>query len=168
MKRIALVIVAILAMMGIADAQQKTPVPAPRPKLTAVQAQANPLAVLDNILTADLQAALADAQAHNDPITTPCWQALLDAKLARQAPALELPKGIFSAVQKARDLELDLQNAQAPNSALNKINDGCARLVLHGQNVLLMLGVSGGMIAGTGGLTLPALPGMLPLLLLPK
>ncbi len=150
-----------------AFAQPKTAAAAPVGKLTAAQAQANPLAILQKLPITDLQAALADAQANNDATTIPCWQALLDAAQAQQA-APTVPAGIFSAIQKARDLKVAAANALSPTGPLAKLNIACAPLLMDVNNTLLMLGVSTGLVVGTGGISLPALPGLLPLLLAPK
>lgn len=152
----------IVALVSPAFAQTK--LPTPRPKLTIPQAQANPLAVLQSFTLADVDAALADAQANNDKVSTPCWQALHDAISTQQAPNLTLPKGVFSGIQKARDLKVLAQNALSSNSPLANLNIACAPLILDGQNTLLLLGVSVGAVAGTGGLALPAIPGILSLI----
>lgn len=159
-------IIAIIACLFATSAlaQTKVPTPQPRPKLTAQQAQINPLAVLQQFTLPDLEAALADAQAHNDTVSTPCWQALVTAVQQQQGPNLSLPSGVFSAIQKARDLKVAIQSAGSPSGPLATLNIACAPLILDGQNTLILLGLGAGAIAGTGGIAVPAIPGVLSLI----
>lgn len=149
----------------LAHAQTKA---APVKKLTVAQAQSNPIAMLQQFSITDLQAALADAQASNDVTTIPCWTALLAAAQAQQSAAPVLPAGVFSAIQKARDLKVQAANLLAPNGPLAQLNVACAPLLMDANATLLALGVGTGVVVGTGGIALPALPGFLPLLLAPK
>lgn len=178
MKRIALALLcAALATPAIA---QKKSTPEPRPvvaegvlpkappgKVTFAQALANPLVILQQFSVADLQAALADAQAKNDTTTIPCWTNLLAAAQEQQTTP-SLPVGVFSAIQQARDLKNLAASVTAPNGPLAQLNIACAPLLMDINNTLLVLGISTGIVVGTGGLSLPALPGLLPLLLTPK
>lgn len=137
-------------------------------KLTPAQAQVNPLAVLQQLSVTDLQAALADAQANNDATTIPCWTALLAGVQAQQAAAPALPSGVFSAIQKARDLKIQAANLLAPNGPLANLNVACAPLLMDANSTLAAFGIATGVVVGTGGIAIPALPGLLPLLLAPK
>ena len=152
-----------------APESERAPVAAPVPKgkLSQAQALANPLAILQQVSVADLQAALADATAKNDATSIPCWTALLAAAQEQQTTPT-LPVGVFSAIQQARDLKVAAASITAPNGPLAQLNIACAPLLMDINNTLLVLGISTGIVVGTGGLSLPALPGLLPLLLTPK
>ncbi len=154
------------AMPAMAQTKASTQVKTVR--LTTTQAAANPLAVLQQFSIADLTAALADAQANNDIVTTPCWQALLTAAQAQQTAAPALPAGVFSAIQTARDLKTKAAAALAPNGPLAQLNVACAPLLMDANATLAAFGIATGVVVGTGGIALPALPGFLPLLLAPK
>ncbi len=151
-----------------AMAQTKTAPAKAVAKVTIAQAQTNPLAVLQQFSIADLQAALADAQANNDVTTIPCWTALLAGVQAQQAAAPALPAGVFSAIQKTRDLKIQAANLLAANGPLANLNIACAPLLMDANATLAAFGIATGVVVGTGGIALPALPGFLPLLLAPK
>jgi hypothetical protein len=165
---VGLLLVAFLLNGGPAHAQKRAAAAGPKPGvLTQAQAKSDPLAVLQTFATADLQAALADAQAQTPPdqIAINCYVALIP--LAQSGVSNPLPKGLgaFQLLQKARDAKALLANIQSPTGPLSQINAACAPLVLDAQNTLVQLGIVGGTIAATGGvgLTLPAfLPGLLP------
>ena len=143
---------------------------APVKKLTTTQAAANPLAVLQAFSVTDLQAALADAQANNDVTTIPCWTALLAGVQSANAATPALPAGVFSGIQKVR-AHLGAPQAAAalaPNGPLATLNVACAPLLMDANATLAAFGIATGVVVGTGGIALPALPGFLPLLLAPK
>jgi hypothetical protein len=150
-----------------AVAKPATKPSAPTGKLTHAQAQANPVAVLQGFTVADLQAALDDANAQVPPdkVGANCYAALIP--LVQSGVANPLPKGagIFQLIQKIRDAKATLASLQSPSGPLADLNIACAAWILDGQNTLIQLGVITGSVVGTGGLTLPALPGMLPALL---
>lgn len=140
-----------------AQAGARVPLPKPRPvydlvapkKPSVAQAQQNPLLVLQQFTVADLQAALADAQAQTPPDTTAasCYQALIPFVQQQTQNPLPQGAGIFQALQKARDAKAYLANIQSPTGPLAGLNQACAPLVLDVQNTLLTLGVSVGVIA---------------------
>lgn len=81
--------------------------------------------------TSDLQAAAADALAHNDPVAAQCWnglipvvaeiQAILNPPAPPPAPAVPAAKGVFSGFQQIRDakaaVDLELKNLLALNAS---------------------------------------------------
>ncbi len=141
-------------------------------KLSATQVQQNPLVLLENIATSDLQAALADAQAQTCPATaanaTPqpcpdtvaanCYQALLNLK---NNPALALPSGqvigAFTAIQKGRDLKAMLANLASPTGPLANLNAACAAWTQDNVATLIAVGGAVGLVAlPAGGATAAA------------
>lgn len=167
---------AMLALGGGAHAA--TPLPKPRPAAVAVhaapasgtvtqtQALQNPVLVIQQFSVADLQAALADAQAQTPPDATSaaCYTALIPIVQSNLANPLPQGPGIFQALQKIRDAKALLANLQSPTGPLAGLNTACAPLILDGENTLIQLGVLGGAVAVTGGAAglLPALPLTLP------
>jgi hypothetical protein len=117
---------------------------------------------LQTFTVADLQTALADAQAQTPPDTTSalCYTALIPIVEAGVNNPLPAGLGVFQALQKARDAKALLANIQSPNGPLAALNIACAPLVLDAQNTLIQLGIVGGTVAATGGLALPALPAL--------
>jgi hypothetical protein len=133
--------------------------------------QTNPLLLLQKFSAADLQAALADAQAQTPPDATsiPCYTALLALVNSPINNPLPTSPGLFLALQKARDVKAFLANLQSPNGQLSNLNIACGPLVVDVNATLLALGVATGVVVGTGGIVLPALPAFGGLLtLLPK
>lgn len=141
----------------------QAPAPKPRPSaptttggspLSQSAAQQNPASVLQAFTLADLQAALADAQAQTPPdiIAANCYQALI---VVVQSPAINpLPSGpgAFQLFQKARDIKNVVAALQSNQGPLTALNVACAPLVIDVQATLIRLGVIGGAIVGTGGL----------------
>lgn len=122
-----------------------------RPSVT--QAQQNPLIVVRQFTVADLQAALADAQAQTPPDTVAvnCYTALIPFVQSQAQNPLPAGAGVFQALQKARDAKAYLANIQSPTGPLASLNIACAPLVLDVQNTLVTLGVSVGVIANPAG-----------------
>ena len=145
-----------------AKAKAETTTVVPKGKLTATQVQTNPLALLQQFTASDLTAALADAQAQTPPDTTSaqCYTALLALVNSPLTNPLPSQLGIFLALQKARDAQAFLSNLQSPNGPLSSLNIACAPLVLNVNATLLALGVTTGLVVGTGGIALPALPAL--------
>jgi len=147
---------------------------APTPKagqLTAAQVQQNPILLLQQFTASDLQAALTDANAQTPPDTTSaaCYTALLAMVNSPINNPLPSQLGLFLALQKARDAEAFLANLQSPTGPLSALNVACAPLVMDVNTTLLALGVTTGLVVGTGGIAIPALPGLASLLaILPK
>ena len=144
---------------------------APAGKLTGTQVQQNPLLLLQQFTASDLQAALADAQAQTPPDTTSaqCYTALLALANSPISNPLPTQLGLFLALQKARDAKAFIANMQSPNGPLSSLNIACAPLVMDVNSTLLALGITTGLVVGTGGVALPALPSLGGLIsLLPK
>ena len=122
-------------------------------KPTVTQAQQNPLIVVRQFTIADLQAALADAQAQTPPDTVAvnCYTALIPFVQSQAQNPLPAGAGVFQALQKARDAKAYLANIQSPTGPLASLNIACAPLVLDVQNTLVTLGVSVGAIANPAG-----------------
>ncbi len=118
-------------------------------KPTVTQAQQNPLIVVRQFTIADLQSALADAQAQTPPDTVAvnCYSALIPFVQSQAQNPLPAGAGVFQALQKARDAKAYLANIQSPTGPLASLNIACAPLVLDVQNTLVTLGVSVGVIA---------------------
>lgn len=141
---------------------------APAAKLTVTQIQQNPFVLLENIATADLQAALADANAQTCPATSPsgtatpcpdtvgvnCYTALLALK---SNPAFALPSGsipgVFTAIQKGRDLKTQLANLVSPQGPLANLNAQCAAWTQDNIATLIAIGGAVGLVANPVGLT---------------
>lgn len=122
-------------------------------KPTVTQVQQNPLIVVRKFTVADLQAALADAQAQSPPDTVAanCYTALIPFVQAQAQNPLPAGAGVFQALQKARDAKAYLANIQSPTGPLASLNIACAPLVLDVQNTLVTLGISIGVIANPAG-----------------
>lgn len=158
----AVAIAALCVMAGClfvvpAMAANKAATPQPKAvvssKPTVAQAQQNPLVVLQKFTVADLQAALADAQAQTPPDTVAanCYAALIPFVQSQVQNPLPSGAGAFQALQKARDAKAYLANIQSPTGPLAGLNTACAPLVLDVQNTLVTLGVSVGVIANPVG-----------------
>ena len=142
--------------------------PALSVKLTATQVQQNPIVLLQRFTASDLQAALDDANAQTPPDTTSaqCYTALLALVKSPINNPLPSQLGIFLALQKARDAQAFMANLQSANGPLSSLNLACAPLVMNVNATLLALGVTTGLVAGSGGLAIPALPSLSGLLAL--
>jgi hypothetical protein len=112
-------------------------------------------ATVQKLTVADLQAADADAKAHNDTVAGTCYEALIPLVQSQESllPGA-LPKGAVSAFQAARDIANGVQSGP---SVLKGLNVPCAPLVLDAENTLIQLGLR---IGGTAGIAagLPPLP----------
>lgn len=113
----------------------------------AASGSASPATSLGLFTVNDLQAALADAQANNDPIASACYSALIPLVQAQNAPVLPKSLGAIQLFQRARDL----QRAGSDQSARDKVTLACGPLVLDTQNTALLLAARVG-IAIPGGL----------------
>lgn len=152
--KIATVLALMFCMLQAVPAFAQ-PTPATKAKPTTTQAQANPLLVIQQFTIKDLQAALSDAQANNDNVSAPCYQALLALVQAKAGGPLPAGVGLFQAVQKARDAKALILNLQSPTGALSSLNVACAPLVVDAQTTLVQLGILAGGVAAKVGLTLP-------------
>ena len=147
------------ALVGAGPARAVTkplvrrPVAAASARPSVTQAQQNPLIVVRQFTVADLQAALADAQAQTPPDTVAvnCYTALIPFVQSQTQNPLPAGAGVFQALQKARDAKAYLANIQSPTGPLASLNIACAPLVLDVQNTLVTLGVSVGVIANPAG-----------------
>lgn len=153
MRKIVFAAIAALLIATPALAQSKAAKPAPSSKLSAATVQANPLALLQQFTTTDLQAAIADANAQTPPDTVAagCYTALLSVVNSGVANPLPASPGAFQLLQKARDAKALLANLQSSNGPLSNLNTACAPIVLDAQNTLVMLGVSAGLVANPAG-----------------
>lgn len=132
--------------------------------ITKQKAIDNPISVIQTFTAADIQAALDDANANGDTVSAQCWAALLPIVQTGIGNPLPAGLGAFQALQKARDLQRLAGSINAPGGPMDKLNTACAPVILSTQNTLIQLGIIGGGVAlagGTGGLTLPTLPGLL-------
>jgi hypothetical protein len=124
--------------------------------LTTAQVQNNPLVLLQNIVDDDLKAALADAKAQTPPdmIGANCYQALLDLKTnaAFNLPGDQVP-GIFTAIQKARDLKTQLANLSSASGPLANLNMNCAAWTQDNLLTLVNVGVAVGLVTNPVGAT---------------
>jgi hypothetical protein len=166
-----LLAVLVLSLPASAETAKKSAASSSSGKLTSTQVQQNPLLLLQQFSAADLTAALADANAQTPPDVTSaqCYTALLALVQSPINSPLPAGPGLFQALQKARDVQSFISNLQSSNGPLAGLNIACAPLLMNVNAVLLQLGITTGLVAGTGGLALPALPSLGGLLtLLPK
>lgn len=127
---------------------------APTPPTTAKAA--DPVTALGSFTLADLQAASADAHAHNDQAAYQCYDYLITVLPSLQVPSGPLPTvGAFVAFQKGRDVANDLGGAQ---SGLKSLNLACAPLVIDTQTILNKLALIGVGGAAAGGAVAPLVP----------
>ena len=172
---LALALLATPALAQSSRVSGAVPLPRPKPtaaapatKLTSAAVQQNPFALLQQFSAADLTAALIDANAQTPPDTTSaqCYTALLQLVNSPINSPLPAGPGAFQLLQKARDMQAFLANIQSPGGPLSQLNLACAPLVMSANATLLALGVSTGIVVGTGGIALPALPALSGLLAL--
>lgn len=118
--------------------------------------QTNPVTALQQFTVADLQAALADAQAQTPPDTTAanCYTALIPIVQTNVKNPLPSGMGGFQAFQKARDLITNASQIQSSFTG-GALNTACAPLVLSAQNTILMLATQVGV-----KIAMPAIPGI--------
>lgn len=98
-KAASVILLAILLFGGNASAQPQLPSRMVQP---AVAAQ--PLSQLKQIVLDDLQAALEDANANNDPDGASCWQKGIDIVSTITLPTPGKAHGLIYGIQRARDL----------------------------------------------------------------
>lgn len=142
------ILVALFLALGVAACTQTLPAG------PAGQASADPLGDIAKFTIADLQAADADAVAHNDVLSHACYPALIKfvGELQTQGSNLTV-SGAFSAFQKARDLRRSVQGGIPDYLKL-----GCAPLVQDEVTLLVKLGAIG---AGSSVLG-PLAPALVP------
>lgn len=138
----------------------KTALVASKAKLTTQQVQQNPLVLLQQFTTNDLNNAIALAQAQTPPDTAAvaCWQALLPVVAAAQnitSPSAgsgnPLQVGIATTIQDSRDAQALIASLQNPTTGpLAAVNNACAPVVVELQTTLAMLGIAGGVVAAGG------------------
>lgn len=109
-----------------------------------VSLTSGPLGDITKLAATDIQAALADATAHNDLAAMQCYPVLLQvlASLPSTVPSTA-PAGVVSAFQEARDLSkaVQSQTAAGQGSLVQTVNLGCAALFNDAQGDLLRLGI---------------------------
>lgn len=116
----------------------------------------NPLGDLGNFTIADLQAALADANAQTPPDVTSaqCYQYLIGAlPTFQQAGAQPATVGAFVIFQKARDLAHGVGNVVG--GQMTALNLACAPLVTDVKFTIAKLAAIGVGSAATAGAILP-------------
>jgi hypothetical protein len=155
-KVVGALLIGFVIIHSVPVSAQTKPVIKPK-ALTATAVKANPVAVLQAFTVGDLQAALADAQAQTPPdtVSAACYSALIPIVQSGVGNPLPTGLGAFQALQKARDAQTFVANLNSPTGPLSGLNTACAPLVLSVQNTLVILGVVGGAVVGTGGLALP-------------
>lgn len=143
--RKALAVLSLIALAACSTAQTASTPPQPASLQDA-------LGNISKFTVADLQAADADAVAHNDAIAHACYPVLAKFVQSLQGPTGTVA-GAFSAFQAARDLRLGVQAGLPVDLRL-----GCSALVQDEVQLLIKLGLIG---AGTATLA-PVVPALLP------
>ncbi len=105
---------------------------------------ASPFGDISKLAVSDLEAALADATAHQDRAAMACYPVLLG--IVKSLPAEVVPKapaGLVSAFQQARDLSKAVQSGatSGQNALVQQVNLGCAALFNDTQGDILRLGI---------------------------
>ena len=145
-------------LAGLYDAT-KPPASSSSAQLTAQQVQQNPLVLLQQFTTTDIDNAILLATSNNDTVALPCWQALL--KVVQALPGTPnssnpsagnpLQVGIATGIQDARDAQALIASLQNPTGGpLAALNTACAPMVVQIQTTLTLLGVGGGVVAAGG------------------
>jgi hypothetical protein len=158
-KLLVIIAAACLLTTTAAYAQTKTT------KVTKAAATANPVVVLQTFTVDDLKSALADANSQTPPdaVAANCYMALIPVVQSGITNPLPTGVGGFQLLQKGRDLKAAVANLQSPTGPLAALNTACAPLIVDTQSTLIQLGIIGGGVTATSGLTLPlALPFVIP------
>ncbi len=102
------------------------------------------LAQVQTITTTDLQAALADATAHNDAAAMQCYSGVLAYNAANplQVPNIPAPVGVVSSFQLARDGVKFAEANQNTPIVPPAINQACGYLALDVQADVAKVGSS--------------------------
>ncbi|MEK6591550.1 MAG: hypothetical protein AABZ67_00575 [Pseudomonadota bacterium] len=126
-------------------------------KLAATDAEGDvdPVKFLLAFTAADLTVALADARAHNDTVSAPCWEKLLEKVKGLGDPQATVGQvaGAFSAFQKKRDL-LNSPNSQNTH---NELTIACAPLIMDERQAILAIA---GKVGVRGALMSVGIPGL--------
>lgn len=127
MKRLSLLVAAVL-LTGCAS--------------LGAPSMSSPLGDITTFTVEDLQAALADATAHQDVAAMQCYPVLIQVvqSLPSQAPNTS-PVGVVSAFQRARDAAkaVQSQTAAGQGSLVQTVNLGCAALFNDAQGDILRI-----------------------------
>lgn len=101
-----------------------------------------PFGDITKLAVTDLQAALADATAHNDLPAMQCYPVLIQVvqSLPTTSPLKEV-YGPVSAFQAARDLSKAIQANVGRSALVQTVNLGCAALFNDVQGDILRLGI---------------------------
>jgi hypothetical protein len=137
-----------------------------KPKADVAQTLSDAFAKLAAKGTAGLEAADTLASAIDpdtnqmvDPVAHACYPALIKFVGALPKPSGSIDADVFVVYERARIARLTIQKGLPAYLQI-----GCAPLVQDEANLLVaILGIAG-VAVGTGGLSLPALPGLLPAL----
>jgi hypothetical protein len=127
-------IAACLALLSLGACADYQPAAAPAaPVVSAAPVKsADPVADITTIALADLNAAAADATAHNDVVAAQCYAGLVPVVQQVQAllpGALPKPIGVVTAFQTARDVKAGLAAQGGVLAKLRaQINQACAAL----------------------------------------
>jgi len=97
---------------------------------------------LSILVATDVQAALDDATAHDDPIAAQCYQHILTV-LPTLPNALTAPKGVVSAFQKVRNLR-----RRADQGISDEFTIACGPLIADSRRAVLKIAAR----AASGGL----------------
>ena len=153
-------LVCAVAMLAIAGCAGTTP-QVSTPVVTSAPVS-DPLAGLKAFTIADLQAALADANAQVPPDQTSaqCYAFLIAALPNLPSFQPGSPVGAVLAFQKLRDLQNGVSSSQG---ALKSLNLACAPLVIDTQTVINKLLLISAGTAATGG-SLAPFAGALPVI----
>jgi hypothetical protein len=129
MKRLIVAVFALVLFTGCAT--------------SGLTVSSSPLGDITKLAVSDLQAALADATAHNDVAAMQCYPVLIQVvqSLPSQVPSTA-PAGVVSAFQAARDLSkaVQSQTAAGQGSVVQAVNLGCAALFNDVQGDVLRIG----------------------------
>jgi hypothetical protein len=105
----------------------------------------SPFGDITKLTATDIQAALADATAHQDLAAMQCYPVLLDVLGSLQTQGQPAPTiaGVVSAFQAARDLSKAVQSGatSGQNAIVQKVNLGCAALFNDAHGDVLRLAV---------------------------
>lgn len=149
MKNAGLLLIVIpLMLLGGCAANAQTAASGGTSSPSASATAPDPLVQLANFTITDLQAADADAVAHNDALAHACYPALIQFVQGLPNPSSLTVSGAFSAFQKARDLKGAL-NAGVPNYLLI----GCGPLYaqVHGDLLRFLGGAAVAPLLAPGG-----------------
>ena len=155
-------VLAVLLAIGLClfafPARAQVPAPAPPGKPTLAQILGNPqllFAQFSQNLIGDLQNALADAKAQTPPDvdSVNCYSFLLtlaNSPLVNPNILGGTP-GVFTAIQKGRDVANNFNSLTGPSGPLSGLNSACAAWAADNRITLAQIAVRLGLVAGAAG-----------------